>query len=62
MAGDPERILEKATENLAGGLAQLKHLRFHMRDDIPADKIEKIDLVLAKLEPVVNEVALLEVK
>lgn len=62
MAVDPDRVLEKATEALAGSLAQLRHIRFHMKDQIPEEKLKPYDEVINALTLVVEKVARLEAR
>lgn len=58
---DPNDLIGRALESLSGGLAQLRHVRGHMKDQVKEDQKKILDEQITKLGEIVQAVARLEV-
>ncbi len=52
---------DKALESFSGGLAQLKHIRFHRRDGIGPETTKRLDEFIAQSQKMVEDLAEMDV-
>lgn len=61
MALDPSDLRDRAVESIAGGLAQMKHLRFHQKDNLSENSKGVLDRNIDVIYKSVTELADLDV-